>query len=79
MIASFERTVSCYWAPQPRAPGLGTGAPRTSGYENPLGEMEGCWKSRHTLKGPMHRFKLIGTYHGLQNKNTSLKAIRAIQ
>lgn len=79
MIASFERTLSCYCTPQSRAPRQGTGAPRTSGYENPLGEIEGCWKPRHTFKGPMHRLKLIGTYRGLQHKDTSLGGIRDIQ
>lgn len=70
------------WAPQSGATVLGRGVHLTSCCKNQsicIGEIEGCWKPRHLLKGMAHKILVTGTYPGLQWRDGGSKWIRVIQ
>lgn len=51
----------------------------SSRYSVLTGEMEGCWKPRHPLKGAGHKLSLVGTHPGLQQRDDSSGDSRVIQ
>lgn len=52
---------------------------KSSRYSVLTGEMEGCWKPRHPLKGAGQSLSFVGTHPGLQQRDDSSRDSRVIQ